>query len=49
MKEELMNLSLEKDSLTETLVGAIRTIAADESATTIRRYLSPMRSVFKLM
>jgi hypothetical protein len=36
VKEELTGLSLDLDSLKETLVGVIRTITADEFATAIR-------------
>jgi hypothetical protein len=36
MKEELTGLSLDLDSLKETLEGAISTITADEFATAIR-------------
>jgi hypothetical protein len=32
-----MGLSLDKDSLTETLVGVTATIAADEFATSVRQ------------
>jgi hypothetical protein len=37
VKGDLMVLSLNKDSLTETLVGVTTTIAADEFATAIRQ------------
>jgi hypothetical protein len=37
VKVELMGLSLDKDSLTETLVGVTITIAADEFAKAIRQ------------
>jgi hypothetical protein len=36
-KEELLGLSMYKDSLKETFVGFIRAIAADEFATAIKR------------
>jgi hypothetical protein len=36
VKEELMGLYMDKDSLNETCVGFIRTIAADEFATAIK-------------
>jgi hypothetical protein len=37
VKGDLMGLSLDKDSLTETLVGVTMTIAADEFATAVRQ------------
>jgi hypothetical protein len=37
VKEELMGLSLDKDNLTETLVGVTMTITTDEFATAIRQ------------
>jgi hypothetical protein len=37
VKGELTGLSLDKDSLAETLVGVTTTIAADEFATTVRQ------------
>jgi hypothetical protein len=37
VKEELTGLSLDKDNLTEALVGVTMTIAADEFTTAIRQ------------
>jgi hypothetical protein len=37
VKKELASLSLDKDNLTETLVGVTMTIATDEFATAIRQ------------
>jgi hypothetical protein len=37
VKGDLMGLSVDKDSLTETLVGVTTTIAADEFATAVRQ------------